>query len=66
MQTKRSTRFSNIEIPDVMMAMHRTGIILPLNPGSNLNNAQSHDPESTSKSLELKISAFAVAKMIIL
>jgi hypothetical protein len=65
-QTKRSTRFSIIEIPDVMIAMPRAGIVLPLDLGSNLNNAQSHNPESASKSLELKISAFAVAEIIIL
>jgi hypothetical protein len=63
---KRSTRFSSIEIPDVMMAMPRTGIVLPLDPGSNLKNAQSHNPEMTSESLELKISAFTVAMIIIL
>jgi hypothetical protein len=49
-----------------MMVMPRAGIVLPLDPGPNLNNAQSHNPESTSKSLELKISAFTVAEIIIL
>jgi hypothetical protein len=49
-----------------MMAMPRTGIVLPLDPGSNLNNVQSHNSESTLKSLELKIFAFGVAEIIIL
>jgi hypothetical protein len=55
-----------MEMPEVMMAITRTGIVLPLDPGSNVNNAHSHNPESASKSLELKISAFTVAEIIIL
>jgi hypothetical protein len=54
-----------MEIPDMMMAILRTGIVLSLDPGSSVNNGQSHNPESTSKSLELKISTFSVAEIAI-
>jgi hypothetical protein len=49
----------------MMMAMPRTGIILPFDPWSNLNNAQSHNTKSTSKRMELKISSFQLAEIII-
>jgi hypothetical protein len=45
---KRSTKFSSIKLPDVMVAMPITGTVLPLDPHypeSNVNNAQSHNPE---------------------
>jgi hypothetical protein len=53
----------------MMMAMPITGTVLPLDPlypGSYLNNTQSHNPEPTSKRVELKISAFVVAEIVIL